>query len=249
MEEYKTLMKNIPAWLLTVFVVSVVMMNLLANKSIDTGVEWLALDCGIIVSWVAFLAMDVIVQRFGAKASIQVSLTAIAFNLVVALFFYAAAKISGNWGESYVEHGEIVNTALDNTFKGTWFIIAGSTVAFIVSSIANALFNVGIGSVFGDSGSFADYARRSYFSTIAAQFIDNLTFALIVSHTFFGWTMTQCLSCAATGAIAELLCEMLFSVFGYKILQSWKKNGVGSEYLDYKEGHDAEHAEPEAASA
>ena len=31
--------------------VSVIVMNLLANKSIDTGTTWLALDCGIIFSW------------------------------------------------------------------------------------------------------------------------------------------------------------------------------------------------------
>lgn len=248
MQEYKKLMQNIPGWLLTVFVLSVVMMNLLANKSIDTGLDWLALDCGIMVSWVAFLAMDVIVQRFGAKASIQVSLTALAFNLLVAVFFFCAASVGGAWGESYVDNGEAINIALDNTFRGTWFILAGSTFAFVLSAVANALLNVGIGKLFGDKGKFFDYARRSYVSTVAAQYIDNFAFALVVSHTFFGWTLEQCAVCALTGAIVELLCEVLFSVFGYKVLKGWRENGVGNDYLEYKERH-GERAELDTASA
>ena len=38
--------KTVPPLLLTLTVLSIVGMNLLANKSIDTGVSWLALDCG-----------------------------------------------------------------------------------------------------------------------------------------------------------------------------------------------------------
>ena len=36
-----------------------------------------------------------------------------------------------------------------------------------------------------------------------------------------------------TGAVAELIMEVIFSPFGYKIVSSWKRNSVGKEYLDY----------------
>jgi hypothetical protein len=39
--------------------------------------------------------------------------------------------------------------------------------------------------------------------------------------------------CALTGAVAELILEIVFSPLGYKITQKWKNDGVGKDYLDY----------------
>ena len=52
-QEWKTLLRSVPSLFLTLFAASVVIMNLLANKSINLPWDWLALDCGIIVSWVS----------------------------------------------------------------------------------------------------------------------------------------------------------------------------------------------------
>ena len=73
------------------FVVSIVSMNLLANKSIDTGTTWLALDCGIIFSWLVFLLMDVVTKRFGVRAANILSVTALVVNLFFAAFYIAAS--------------------------------------------------------------------------------------------------------------------------------------------------------------
>ncbi len=193
-------------------------MNLLANKSIDTGVSWLALDCGILLSWLAFLAMDVATHCYGPRTATVVSLTALALNLVMVAVFFVASIIPGVWGESFVEGSEtIVNTALDHTFGGTWFVILGSSIAYAVSAVVNNFLNWGIGERVGGKGSFGAFALRSYVSTFVAQFMDNITFALIVSRTFFGWSMIQCITCAITGAVLELLFEVFFSPIGYRI--------------------------------
>ena len=42
--EFRSMLKTVPPLLLTLTVLSVVSMNLLANKSIDTGLDWLRLD-------------------------------------------------------------------------------------------------------------------------------------------------------------------------------------------------------------
>ena len=47
------------------------------------------------------------------------------------------------------------------------------------------------------------------------QFVDNLVFAFMVSFVFFAWTPLQCVTCALTGAIVELLFEIIFSPLGY----------------------------------
>ena len=54
------LLDTVHPLILTLSVLATVGMNLLANKSIDTGVSRLALDGGILFSWLAFLSMDVL---------------------------------------------------------------------------------------------------------------------------------------------------------------------------------------------
>ena len=81
----------------------------------------------------------------------------------------------------------------------------------------NNFLNYGIGQRLGNSQSFGRFALRSYVSTFLAQMADNLIFALLVSRTFFGWTTIQCLTCALTGAVLELLFEVFFSPLGYRI--------------------------------
>ena len=45
MEDYKVLLRSIPAATVSLFIVSVIMMNLLANKEL-ISLPYLALDCG-----------------------------------------------------------------------------------------------------------------------------------------------------------------------------------------------------------
>lgn len=232
--EIKILLRSVPSTILTLFAVSVIAMNLLANKSVNLPVDWLALDCGIIVSWVSFLSMDIITKHFGPKAATQVSIVAVLFNLMVCIIFFIAGSIPGIWGESYVEGSEtIINSALDHTFSGTWYVLLGSTTAFIISAVVNNFLNYLIGKLINkNSDSFLAYAVRTYISTAVGQFADNLVFALIVSHIFFGWSMLQCITCSVTGMIVELICEVIFSPIGFSICKKWKKENVGKEYFE-----------------
>ena len=52
----------------------------------------------------------------------------------------------------------------------------------------------------------------------------------------FHWTVIQCITCALTGAAAELIMEILFSPFAYKIIKKWKKEKVGNDYFSFIEG-------------
>ncbi|MDE5618342.1 MAG: VUT family protein, partial [Clostridia bacterium] len=123
----------------------------------------------------------------------------------------------------------------NKTFGGTWYVVFGSTVAFLVSAIINNFSNYGIGKLFKKNPDGpAAYILRTYVSTAVGQFVDNLTFALIVSHFFFGWTIVQCLTCAVTGMLVELLCEAVFFYPGWAITRRWKKNEVGKEYFDIR---------------
>ncbi len=230
--EFRTLTRSVPPMIAVLLVLSVVGMNLLANKSIDTGVEWLALDCGILFSWLTFLSMDVTTQCCGPRAATVLSITALGLNLMMSLVFYIASVIPGVWGESFVEGSEaVVNQALNNTFGGTWYVILGSSIAYAVSAVLNNYLNHGVGLLI-KNGTFGAFALRAYVSTFTAQFVDNIIFALLVSRVFFGWTLLQCFTCALTGALLELLFEVFFSPLGYRLTVSLRADGCSGERVN-----------------
>ncbi len=230
-EQTALLLRCIPATVVTLFVVSVICMNLLANKTL-LQLDWIALDGGILISWLSFMCMDMITKHFGPRASNRISLLAAGINLLTCLIFLVASIIPSNANDY---------TAFDGIFGGTWFILLGSTVAFLASAVINNLLNFSIGRMFkkNPDGKLA-FAMRSYVSTFIGQFLDNFIFSLIVFVGFapifwdgFHWTVLQCAMCALTGAVAELIMEIIFSPIGYHIVTKWKKNNVGKEYLEY----------------
>jgi len=232
-EDFKILLRNIPSLTISFFILSVVCANLLANKEL-VSFKYLALDCGFTFSWIMFLCMDVICKRWGARASIKVSLLALFVNLCLTLIFALLSKAPGMWGEFYATENIQVNDALNATFGGSWYVVLGSSLAFLTSSVVNSLMNIAVGSLLKSDGFFS-FATRSYISTAVGQFVDNLIFATVVSKIFFGWTWTQVFICSAIGAFFELLCEVVFSGLGYKIVKKWEKENVGNAYFEYRE--------------
>ena len=231
LHEYKILLRSIPSLIVGLFIVAVVSCNILANKTIVEVGDWFALDGGIVVSWLIFLCMDMVTKRFGPKAATRLTLVAAAVNLLVCGLFYIVSVIPTPTNDY---------TALNGILGGTWFILLDSTIAFIVSGIINNFINAGIGKAFkkNPDGKLA-YISRTYVSTFIGQFIDNLIFGMLTFMVFapifwdgFSWTFAQCVTCALTGAIAELLMEIVFSPLGYKICNKWKAEGVGKEYLE-----------------
>ena len=232
--EMKILLRSIPATVVTLFAVSVVCMNLLANKTL-LQLDWIALDGGILISWLSFMCMDIITKHFGPRASTLISIHASAINLLTCLIFFVASSIPSNANDY---------SAFDSIFGGTWFVLLGSTIAFLTSALINNLLNHTIGKCFkkNPDGKLA-YTTRAYVSTFIGQFFDNFIFSVIVFVGFapifwdgFRWTVLQCATCALTGAVAELLMEMAFSSIGYRLTQKWKTEKVGKEYFDYMEG-------------
>jgi len=231
--ETKILLRSIPATVVTLFAVSVVCMNLLANKTL-VQLDWIALDAGILISWLSFMCMDIITKHFGPKASTIISIHAAVINLLTCFIFCVASLIPSNANDY---------TAFDSIFGGTWFVLLGSTVAFLASALINNVLNWTIGKSFrkNPDGKLA-FAMRSYVSTFIGQFLDNFIFSMIVFVFFapifwngFCWTPLQCAMCALTGALAELIMEIAFSPIGYRITRKWKKENVGGAYFDYLE--------------
>lgn len=231
-DDYRVLMRSVPPLVMMFLAISTTLMNLMAQKEL-LNISWLALDCGFLLSWLSFLCMDMLTKRFGAKAAIQLSLTSVAVSLFVSLVLFVTSVVGNNWSAAYnYENNDIINAALNETFGGTWYVIAGSMIAFAVAAIVNAVVNESIGKM-TKKNNFRSFALRSYVSTAIGQFVDNFVFATVVSKVFFGWTWQQVFFCSIAGAVAELVSEIVFSPVGFKVCRKWEKHNVGHEYLDY----------------
>ena len=223
----KLLFRNLPSVVTALFTVSVVVMNIMANKTIFQN-DWIAIDGGFLISWLSFLCMDIVTKAFGPKASTKLAIFAMFINLFVCIMFYIVSIIPTT--EDF--------SAFNKVIGGTWFILVSSTIAFISSSVINNYLNWGIGLAFkNNSNEKLEYVTRTYISTFIGQFFDNVIFASLAFMLFapifwngFHWTFIQCMSSAVLGAVLELLMEVIFSPIGYMVLKDWKKSGVGIGY-------------------
>ncbi len=224
----KLLFRSIPPVVITLFTVSVIVMNILANKTIYQN-DWIAIDGGFTISWLSFLCMDVITRAFGPKAATKISVFALFINLFVCVLFFIVSAIPT----------ETDFSAFNKTIGGTWFILLSSSIAFISSAVINNFLNWNIGKLFSKNpnGKLA-YATSCYVSTFIGQFCDNLIFASLTFMLFapifwsgFHWTPIQCLNSSILGALLELFMEVIFSPIGYIVLKEWQKDGIGKEYI------------------
>ena len=225
--DYKVLLRSVPALVTTIFVLTTVLMNFAAAKLI-VNVGGFAVTGGFIVSFVPFLCMDTVAKRFGARAAILLNILSAAGNLFAVIFLAIVAAIPT--ATPYPEFNYI--------FGAVWFICLSSTVAFVVSGVVNSLINVAVGKLFKGKTSIIEFFTRSAFSTFVGQAIDNFLFIAGVYVVFapIYWGMEPlpiitCLGTAVFGGLMELLCEVVFTPVGYKIVKNWEKNNVGAEYL------------------
>lgn len=235
-KDWKMLLRSIPGLVTTIFVVAVVVMNLMASKTvIMTDPSWFGVTGGLFLSWIPFLVMDILNKTYGAKAATKINLLGLGVNLIcVGIFQLISMFQIGGDPAAY--------DAFNATFKQTWQILVASSIAFVVSGIVNNIVNVSIGKLFKKNpDSKTAYVTRTYISTMIGQFIDNFIFTGLAFLVFFnlsigttlGWTIWTVLGAAVFGAVLELLMEVVFSPVGYKICQKWRKDSVGEDYLSY----------------
>lgn len=231
----KDAMRAIPGMVTAILILSVVSMNLLANKSVF-NLPWLASTAGIFVSWISFLCMDAVCKRFGAFTATILNTVAMLATLITAILYMLIVQIPGVWVASYSGATEEVSTAinagLDATFASAWYVVLGSAFAMFLGGVTNSIVNKFVGKKVDTKDTYKGFAIRSFLSTAAGQFVDNFVFALFVSFVFFGWTWKQVIVCSFMMMLLELVFEIVFSPIGYRLAKNWKKDKVGADYLE-----------------
>ena len=235
-KDWKKLLRSVPGLVTTLFVVSVVIMNFAAAKTVVmTNPSWLGITGGVLLSWIPFLVMDIVVKTYGSKAATKMNILGLGMNLLVVGFMHLITLFQvGGDPSTYA--------AFNATFSQTWQILLASSIAFLVSGIVNNILNAAIGKLFRKNpDGKAAYVTRTYVSTAVGQFIDNFIFTGLAFLVFFqlsigtslGWTIWTVLGTAVFGAAMELLMEVIFSPLGYKMCKKWREEGVGKDYLEY----------------
>lgn len=243
--DWKMLLRSVPSSVVTLLVIATVMMNFAANKIIISS-KFVAADGGFLLSWIPFICMDVTTRRYGPKAASKLTIFALLVNLLIvgimALVSFLHIGIGNvsdaNPGYNTWEEYWATYSSFDSTFSCSWFVLFGSSVAFLASGIINNTLNWSIGKLFkNNKDSKLAFFTCSYVSTFIGQFVDNLLFATIVFMVFapiyWGYSLTfiQCVGSAIMGALLELLMEVIFSPIGLKIYRKWEKENVGGNYL------------------
>lgn len=245
LHETKVLFKGLPAIPFTMVCLSFILMNLLATVALYNE-WWIAGDVGIIVSWLAFLFGDMFVKRYGAKGSIKIQLAALLVALFTMSILAAGSAIENAVYASYIQSGEYYPMLslfswefnVENGMVTLW-TLGASAAAFIIATVFNAIISKFILVKFKKRTSFKAYATAAYISTFIGQFVDNIVFAFL--FTFFAsriglWGMSPLsglamTTCAITGAVLELILEVIFSPIGFKVAEKWRKEGIGAEYV------------------
>lgn len=222
--ETKLLFRNLPTIPFAILCAALIVMNILANKLI-VETEWISLDAGIIVSWVAFLAGDMLVKRFGPKAALKINFAALGVQFIAVILLTIGGVLPTPSEEC------LVSSLFGWSMYLPWAFSVG-TVAFIIAILVDVFMNWAILRRFKNRTSFTAYAVASYASTMVAQFVDNFVFGFLFTYLAFGIPFSSLWLFAAAGAVVELLCQIILSPIGYKVSDNWRKNGVGQAYVD-----------------
>ena len=226
-EDYKLLLDNVPALVTLIFVMSTIIMNFAAGKVIFNAGP-VAVTGGFVISYLPFLCMDVTAKRFGARAAILLNILSAVGNVLTVILLSLIAAIPTK--DPYTEFNYV--------FGSVWFIVFGSTVAFVLSGIVNSLLNAAIGKLFKNKTSIVEFFSRSFISTFVGQAVDNFLFLFIVyvifAPIYWGTSIAvyQCIGTAILGGLLELVGEMVFAPWSYKIVRRWEANNIGQAYID-----------------
>ena len=220
--------KKVPNWLIGLSAVTTILMNIVANKTLFSDSSLFSVDCGIVVSWVMFLVMDIATQKYGGKASFSITI----FDVLVSLSMSGLMCIVSIIPETSVSgwfQTQEASTALNNLIGNIYLVVITSLFAFICASVVDIISNLTLGkwlnnlSLFKGEGNkrtvkgFFIYIIRAYGSTFLSQFVDNLVFMIIAYPLLFNMScsVSSILLGAFLVSIAELVVELIFAPIGY----------------------------------
>ena len=105
-KDWKMLFRSIPSIVVGLFLVSILGMNLLANKVLLTGLQlggwyWMKVSWGLLLSAIPFLICDIVTKTYGAKATIKLNILGLLVSLGMTLVFLAVSYMPAWSGSGF----------------------------------------------------------------------------------------------------------------------------------------------------
>lgn len=175
-----------------VYAASLIVMNVLATKSIDIGL--FTVTTGIFVSPIVFIIQDVITELFGYKKAKDMIILGFIMSVIATLLYQLAI-----WFEpsAVFANQEAFSSVLSTTLR----ITIASLTAYTIGSLTNSKIMHRLKS-HNDS-----LFVRAIGSTIAGQFLDNLVFAFVA---FYGvMPLSNVISMVIGGTLIEVIYEIV----------------------------------------
>ena len=224
--------------ILSIYMMGSLAQNVLAIKSFGTPTFAVA-TAGTLISWLVFLAMDLITEIWGKKPAIRIFWLSAILNLIYAGIVWIAIVIPGT-SPDYIDpqYATILGTS--------WRIALGSIVAFICGNYLNTgiMYIMRVRSK--DKKKTGGFIARALISTFVGQFADNALFYLIafsplgissVEHSWlFLLEMTACVTLIET--LLEVLISPLTAYTAHK-LQALKESEGIKTTADYENEKEA----------
>ena len=228
--------KKVPAWLIGLSVVTTVLMNLLANKTLYSDGMYLSIDCGLMVSWVMFLVMDIATQRYSGKASFAITIFDVFVALAMSGIMFGVAAIPESPVSGWFM-GDEAALSLNGLIGNNYLVILTSLFAYVCSSGIDIVSNVTFGRLFEKSKFFSGHTNkrtfkgfivyfiRAYTSTFLSQLTDNIVFQMIAYPLLFTVICTpfSIFIGALLAALIELVAEFAFAPVGYLAITEKKE--------------------------
>lgn len=153
------------------FFLGTITQNILAIKTLQVnGVSTVA--CGVLLTWLAFAASDVVTELCGRKFANKMLLFGAASNLVFCAVCALAVWLPGN--------NEYVADCYATVLGSTWRISIASAVAYIGGGAVNNYIMDKMHRQYGDR----KYSFRAIFSTVIGQLIDDYVFIFLAFAPF-----------------------------------------------------------------
>lgn len=198
---------------------AMLLMNILASKCLFSF-RFLAIDAGIIVSWIAFAASDAVLQIYGKRAADRLALTGSIFGFIGAAVLLLAVQIPGIWRVGNIS--EEAANAIDFVVGSTFFTVLASSFAVFCGMLLNNLLHFIILKRQRSSG-FNDFCIASGVSTFFSQLVENFIFSCLICFTLFDWTLFQCAGAAVVGAVLESMVVLVFIPVLFFMIRKAKK--------------------------
>ena len=212
--------------ILSIYMMGSLAQNLLAVKTFGSPTLAIATG-GTLISWIVFLAMDIITEVWGKKPAIRIFWLSAILNLVFTGIAWIAIVIPGT-------SPDFIDPQYATVLGTGWRIALGSIVAFVLGNYVNTYLMYSLRIKSKDKRNSKSFAFRALLSTLLGQLVDNALFYLIafsplgitsVEHSWlFILEMTGFVTAAET--ILEAFVVPLTAKIVHKLQDMKKQEGI-----------------------